>query len=136
MERTYCTKDYEKLSEMFFNDLSKENSNYTIDEAIKELGIFVQGYKKNEKQHNYWVNFKPFENPKDTPQCWANSIHYAEIEKPEESIYVKGMNTQKLQFTALENAIISFMKNSNMTDKEKTKVIKKIETRKSKIFNN
>ena len=68
MERTYCTKDYNLLSEKFFNQLSKENSKYTIEEAIKELGVFVQGYKKNEKEHNYWVNFKPFENPKDAPQ--------------------------------------------------------------------
>ena len=35
MERTYCTKDYNLLSETFFNKLSKENSKYTIEEAIK-----------------------------------------------------------------------------------------------------
>ena len=58
MERTYCTKDYNKLSEKFFNQLSSESSKYDIDKAIKELGIFVKGYQKNEKHHNYWVNFK------------------------------------------------------------------------------
>ena len=130
MERTYCTKDYNSLSENFFKWLS-EGGNYTIDEAIKELGIFVQGYKKNEKQHNYWVNFKPFDNPKDTPQCWANSIHFASIEKPEESLYVKGMKTQQLQFEALEKAIIRFI--SNLTEKEQNKIIKKINTRKVKM---
>ena len=130
MERTYCTKDYNLLSEMFFKQLSK-GGNYTIDEAIKELGIFVQGYKKNEKQHNYWVNFKPFDNPKDTPQRWANSIHFASIEKLEESIYVKGMKTQQLQFEALEKAIIRFI--SNLPEKEQSKIVKKINTRKSKI---
>jgi hypothetical protein len=130
MERTYCTKDYNSLSEKFFKWLS-EGGNYTIDEAIKELGIFVQGYKKNEKQHNYWVNFKPFDNPKDTPQCWANSIHFASIEKPEESVYVKGMKTQQLQFEALEKAIIRFI--SNLTEKEQNKIIKKINTRKAKM---
>ena len=131
MERTYCTNDYNKLSESFYNSLSKEGSKYTIEEAIKELGIFVQGYKKNEKSHNYWVNFKPFENPKDTPQRWANSIHFASIEKPEESIYVKGMETQKKQFIALENAIMKFI--SNLTEKEQNKIIKKINTRKVKM---
>lgn len=131
MERTYCTKDYNSLSERFFNHLSKENSKYTIEEAIKELGVFVQGYKKNEKYYNYWVNFKPFENPKDTPQRWANSIHFATIEKPEESIYTKGMTTQKLQFEALEKAILRFI--SNLSEKEQNKIIKKINTRKAKI---
>lgn len=131
MERTYCTKDYNLLSETFFNHLSKENSKYTIEEAIKELGVFVQGYKKNEKHYNYWVNFKPFENPKDTPQRWANSIHFATIEKPEESIYTKGMKTQQLQFEALEKAILRFI--SNLSEKEQNKIIKKINTRKAKI---
>lgn len=130
MERTYCTKDYQNLSEIFFKQLSK-GDNYTIDEAIKELGIFVQGYKKNEKKHNYWVNFKPFDNPKDTPQCWANSIHFASVEKPEESIYVKGMKTQKLQFEALEKAIIRFI--FNLPEKEQNKIVKKINTRKVKM---
>ena len=131
MERTYCTKDYNLLSETFFNKLSKENSKYTIEEAIKELGVFVQGYKKNEKYYNYWVNFKPFENPKDAPQRWANSIHFAAIERPEESIYTKGMKTQQLQFEALEKAILRFI--SNLSEKEQNKIIKKINTRKAKI---
>ena len=131
MERTYCTKDYNLLSETFFNKLSKENSKYTIEEAIKELGVFVQGYKKNEKQHNYWVNFKPFENPKDAPQRWANAIHFATIERPEESPYVKGMKTQQLQFEALEKAILRFI--SNLSEKEQNKIIKKINTRKAKM---
>ena len=131
MERTYCTKDYNLLSETFFNHLSKENSKYTIEEAIKELGVFVQGYKKNEKQHNYWVNFKPFENPKDAPQRWANAIHFAIIERPEESLYVKGMKTQQLQFEALEKAILRFI--SNLSEKEQNKIIKKINTRKAKM---
>ena len=131
MERTYCTKDYNLLSERFFNHLSKENSKYTIEEAIKELGVFVQGYKKNEKYYNYWVNFKPFENPKDAPQRLANSIHFATIERPEESIYTKGMKTQQLQFEALEKAILRFI--SNLSEKEQNKIIKKINTRKAKI---
>ena len=131
MERTYCTKDYNSLSERFFNHLSKENSKYTIEEAINELGVFVQGYKKNEKYYNYWVNFKPFENPKDAPQRLANSIHFATIERPEESIYTKGMKTQQLQFEALEKAILRFI--SNLSEKEQNKIIKKINTRKAKI---
>ena len=132
MERTYCTKDYNLLSETFFNHLLKENSKYTIEEAIKELGVFVQGYKKNEKYYNYWVNFKPFENPKDAPQHLANSIHFATIERPEESIYTKGMKTQQLQFEALEKAILRFI--SNLSEKEQNKIIKKINTRKVKIY--
>ena len=143
MERTYCTKDYQKLSEIFFNWLSKENTTFTIEKAINELGIYVKGYNKNAKQHNYWVNFKPFENPKNTPQAFANSIHFAEIEKPansihfaeiekpEESIYVKGMKTQQLQFEALEKAILKFI--SGLSEKEQNKIIKKINTRKNKM---
>ena len=131
MRRTYCTNDYEKLSESFYNSLSKEGSKYTIDEAIKELGIFVQGYKKYEKSHNYWINFRPFENPKPGPQLWANGVHHQEVEFPERSIYLKGMETQKKQFIALENAIIKFI--SVLPEKEQNKIIKKINTRKSKI---
>lgn len=131
MERTYCTKDYNNLSDIFFNWLSKENSTFTIEKAIKELDIYVNGYKKYAKQHNYWVNFKPFENPKNTPQAFANSIHFAEIEKPEESIYVKGMKTQKLQFEALEKVILRFI--SGLSEKEQNKIIKKINTRKNKM---
>lgn len=131
MTRTYCTKDYQGLSETFFNWLSKENTTFTIEKAIEELGIYVKGYKKHEKQHNYWVNFKPFDKPKDTPQAWANSIHFASIEKPEESIYVQGMKTQKLQFEALEKAILKFI--SNLSEKEQNKIIKKINNRKAKM---
>lgn len=131
MVRTYCTKDYDNLSEIFFNWLSKENTTFTIEKAITELDIYVKGYKKNEKQHNYWVNFKPFDNPKDTPQAWANAIHNAEINKPEESIYIKGMEKQKKQFEALEKAIIKFI--VNFPEKEQNKIIKKINTRKAKI---
>ena len=131
MTKTILTKDYNNLSEIFFNWLSKENTTFTIDKAIEELGIYVKGYKRYEKQHNYWVNFKPFDNPKDTPQRWANSIHFASIEKPEESIYVQGMKKQQNQFIALEKAIIRFI--SNLTEKEQNKIIKKINTRKVKM---
>jgi len=132
MERTYCTRDYNSLSETFFIWLS-EGGKYTIDEAIKELGIFVQGYKKNEKQRNRWINFTPFENPKDGPQAFANAIHNGEVNHPEKSIYLKGMKTQKSQFEALEKAIYRYMDYMNMTDKERNKIVKKIETRKNKM---
>ena len=133
MERTYCTNDYQKLSEIFFNDLTKENTKYTIEEAIKELGIFIKGFQKNQKNRNYWVNFKPFDNPKDGPQAFANAIHNGEVNYPEKSIYLKGMTTQKNQFTALEKALYRYMDYMGMTDKEKNKIIKKIETRKNKM---
>ena len=131
MTRTYCTKDYQGLSETFFNWLSKENTTFTIEKAINELGIYVQGYKKYEKKYNYWINFKPFDNPKDTPQRWANAIHYGEVEHPEKSIYIEGMKKQQNQFIALENAIIRFI--SNLPEKEQNKIIKKINTRKAKM---
>lgn len=131
MVRTYCTKDYDKLSEMFFNWLSKENTTFTLDKAIEELGTYVKGYKTYEKRHNYWVNFKPFDNPKDTPQAWANSIHSASVKKPEESIYMKNMEIQKKQFEALEKAIVRFI--STFPEKEQNKIIKKINTRKAKM---
>ena len=131
MLRTYCTKDYQNLSVIFFNKLSKENSNYTIDEAIKELGVFVQGYKKNEKSRNYWLNFKAFENPKNGPQKFANAIHNGEVNCPEKSIYLEGMKTQQLQFEALEKAILKFI--ANLSEKEQIKIIKKINTRKAKM---
>ena len=41
------------------------------------------------------------------------------------------METQKKQFIALENAIIKFI--SNLPEKEQNKIIKKINTRKSKM---
>jgi len=131
MVRTYCTKNYSELSEMFFKQLSKEGTSYTIEEAIGELGIFVQGYKKDEKQLNYWLNFKPFENPKNGPQSFANSIHFGEVEHPEQSIYRSGMKTQQLQFEALEKAIIKFI--ATLPEKEQNKIIKKINTRKDKM---
>ena len=95
------------------------------------LNNLLEILKKNEKYYNYWVNFKPFENPKDAPQRLANSIHFATIERPEESIYTKGMKTQQLQFEALEKAILRFI--SNLSEKEQNKIIKKINTRKAKI---
>ena len=131
MERTYCTKDYNKLSEKFFNQLSSESSKYDIDKAIKELGIFIKGYQKNEKHHNYCVNFKPFENPKNVQEKYANAIHSASVKNPQDSIYVKGMKTQQLQFKAIEKAILLFI--SNLSEKEQNKIIKKINTRKAKM---
>lgn len=137
MSRTYCTNDYESLSEVFFKRLVNNKlgkGSYTIKDAIDELTVFVNGFKKEEKQHNYWVSFKPFENPKNTPERWANSLHFASIEKPEESIYVRGMETQQKQFIAMEKAILRYLDTTSMNDKEKNKIIKKIETRKVKIF--
>ena len=131
MSRTYCTNDYESLSETFFKRLVNGQlgkSSYTIKDAIDELTVFVNGFKKEEKQHNYWVN------PKNTPERWANSLHFASIEKPEESIYVRGMETQQKQFIAMEKAILRYLDTTSMSDKEKNKIIKKIETRKVKIF--
>jgi hypothetical protein len=43
------------------------------------------------------------------------------------------MKTQKLQFEALEKAIYRYMDYAGLTDKVRNKIIKKIETRKSKI---
>ena len=59
------------------------------------------------------------------------NIHKSEVEHPEKSLYIKGMETQKKQFIALENAIIKFI--SNLPEKEQNKIIKKINTRKSKM---
>ena len=131
MEITYCTKDYNKLSEKFFNQLSSESSKYDIDEAIKELEIFVKGYQKNEKHHNYLVNFKSFGNPKNVQEKYANAIHSASVNNPQDSVYVIGMKTQQLQFEALEKAILRFI--SNLSEKEQNKIIKKINTRKAKM---
>ena len=133
MRHTYCTNDYNKLSETFYMRLcgtSDYKTTYTIDDAIKELGDFVSGYKKYEKDRNYWLNFKPFENAKG-PKAFANAIHYGEVEHPEKSIYIEGMNTQKNQFIALEKALIRFI--ATLSEKEQAKIIKKINTRKAKI---
>ena len=46
MTKTILTKDYNNLSEIFFNWLSKENTTFTIEKAIEELGIYVKGYKR------------------------------------------------------------------------------------------
>ena len=51
---TYCTNDYNKLSEMFFEKLSKENTKYTIDEAIdiaKQKSIDAINSKLNDKEY-------------------------------------------------------------------------------------
>ena len=127
----YCTNDYNKLSEMFFEKLSKENTKYTIDEAIKELDKFVKGYEKNLNTHNKWVNLKPIANPKNNVESWVNAIHKMSVETPSNSVYVRGMETQKRQFEALENAIVRFI--SNMPEKDKNKILRKIKTRKNKI---
>jgi hypothetical protein len=55
------------------------------------------------------------------------------FECPNKNLYVKGMKTQKLQFEALEKAIYRYMDYMGLTDKVRNKIIKKIETRKSKI---
>ena len=137
MSRTYCTNDYNALSETFFKRLVNGQlgkSSYTLKDAIDELTVFVNGFKKEEKRHNYWVSFKPFSNPKDTPQRWANSLHEQAINNPEKSIYARGMETQQKQFIAMEKAILRYLDTISMSDKEKNKIIKKIETRKVKIF--
>ena len=128
---SYCTNDYNKLSEMFFEKLSKENTKYTIDEAIKELDKFVKGYEYNLNKHNKWVNLKPIANPKNNVESWVNAIHKMSVETPSNSVYVIGMEKQKRQFEALENAIVRFI--SNMPEKDKNKILRKIKTRKNKI---
>ena len=58
-------------------------------------------------------------------------FHKMSVETPSNSVYVIGMETQKRQFEALENAIVRFI--SNMPEKDKNKILRKIKTRKNKI---
>ena len=74
---------------------------------------------------------KPIANPKNNVESWVNAIHKMSVETPSNSVYVIGMEKQKRQFEALENAIVRFI--SNMPEKDKNKILRKIKTRKNKI---
>ena len=72
------------------------------------------------------------ENPKNNKEAWYNV--FWKREHSNESLYAEGMKTQQNQFTAMEKAILMWLPESGMTEKEQNKVLKKIETRKNKIF--
>jgi hypothetical protein len=72
------------------------------------------------------------ENPKNNKEAWYNV--FWKQEHSDDSLYAKGMKTQQNQFTAMEKAILMWLPESEMTEKEQNKVLKKIETRKNKIF--
>lgn len=136
MATWWCTNNPEHWAEVnTFEPLM--NGKITIELVIKELDKYVKGYLSSKKSHEKWVNFKPFENPKDFPQRLANSIHKVEIEAetkiPENThTYVKDMMTQKTQFTVTMNALVKYLNTLN-NEKIVNKTMKKLETRINKI---
>ena len=134
MTSTYCTNDYEQLSLSFYKRFTGENKykNWDINAAIKELDVFVKGYLSEKKQYDWWMSHDLIENPKNNKELWYNA--FWKREHSEDSMYAKGMKTQQNQFTAMENAILLWVPESGMTEKEQNKVLKKIQTRKNKVF--
>jgi len=133
MASYYCTSDYEGLSECFYKRFTGENpyKNWSIDKAIKELDDFVKGYKKEKKQYDFWMNAKFIENPKNNKEQWFNAFWTRE--HSENSLYAKDMDIQKKQFDAMEKAILRWLPVSGILEKEQNKILKKIQTRKSKL---
>jgi hypothetical protein len=134
MTSTYCTNDYEQLALSFYKRFTGENkyNDWCMDAAIKELDVFVKGYLSEKKQYDWWMNAKFIENPKNNKEAWFNAFWKAE--HSENSLYAKGMKTQQNQFTAMEKAILMWLPESGMTEKEQNKVLKKIQTHKNKVF--
>jgi len=134
MASYYCTDNYDALQESFFKRFTGENpyNGWNMDKAIEELDDFVKGYKKEKKQYDFWMNAKFIENPKNNKEQWFNA--FWKSEHSENSLYAKDMEIQKKQFIAMENAIIKWLPMSGMTEKEQARVMKKVNTRKSKIF--
>lgn len=129
---TYCTSDYEALSESFYNRFKREECNWTVDKAIKELSEFVKGFLKEKKKYDWWMSHPIIDNPKNSKEQWYNI--FWKREHSDKSLYANGMEIQKNQFTAMERAISKWLQESGMSEKETSKVIKKINTRRSKIF--
>lgn len=134
MTSTYCTKDYDKLALSFYKRFTGETkyNGWSMDAAIKELDVFVRGYLSEKKRYDWWMSRPIIENPKNNKEAWYN-VFWKE-EHSENSMYAKGMKTQQNQFTAMEKAILMWLPESGMTEKEQNKVLKKIQTRKNKIF--
>ena len=134
MTSTYCIKDYEQLALSFYKRFTGENkyNGWNMNEAIKELDIFVRGYLSEKKRYDWWMSRPMIENPKNNKEAWYNV--FWKQEHSDDSLYAKGMKTQQNQFTAMEKAILMWLPESCMTEKEQNKVLKKIETRKNKIF--
>lgn len=129
---TYCTRDYEALSESFYNRFKNEENPWTVDKAIEELSVFVKGFLKEKKMYDWWMSHPLIENPKNNKEQWYNV--FWKQEHSDNSLYAKGMEIQKNQFTAMEKAISKWLPESGMSEKETSKVMKKINTRRSKIF--
>lgn len=135
MTSTYCTRDYEALSESFYKRFTGENKyhgGWDVDKAIEELSIFVKGYLSEKKQYDWWMSHPYIENPKNNKEHWYNA--FWKREHSEKSLYAEGMETQKKQFTAMEKAIIKWLPISEMSEKDQARVLRKVNTRKSKIF--
>lgn len=134
MTSTYCAKDYDQLALSFYKRFTGENKykDWCMDAAIKELDIFVRGYLSEKKQYDWWMSRQMIENPKNNKEAWYNV--FWKQEHSDDSLYAKGMKTQQNQFTAMEKAILMWLPESEMTEKEQNKVLKKIQTRKNKIF--
>ena len=134
MTSTYCTKDYDQLALSFYKRFTGENkyNGWNMNEAIKELDVFVRGYLSEKKRYDWWMSRPMIENPKNNKEVWYNV--FWKQEHSDESLYAKGMKTQQNQFTAMEKAILMWLPESDMTEKEQNKVLKKIQTRKNKIF--
>jgi hypothetical protein len=134
MASYYCTDNYEALQEAFFKRFTGENpyKGWDMDKAIEELSQFTRGYLKEKKRYDWWMSHQLIENPKNNKEAWYNA--FWKCEHSENSLYAKSMNQQKSQFIAMENAIIKWLPLSGMTEKEQARVMKKVNTRKSKIF--
>ena len=134
MTSTYCTNDYDQLSLSFYKRFTGENkyNNWDINAAINELDVFVRGYLSEKKQYDWWMSRPMIENPKNNKEAWYNA--FWKCEHSENSLYAKGMKTQQNQFIAMEKAILLWLPESGMTEKEQNKVLKKIQTRKNKMF--
>ena len=119
-------------------ELNIENINsirkYTGDSFIEKFNKIIEPLYENDNLVNHIKNYEKKEYSDDDDWCIKISRirgHKGKIERSEESLYVKGMKTQQLQFEALEKAILSFI--SNLSEKEQNKIIKKINTRKVKM---
>lgn len=120
---SYCANTEEAV----YNGI-KNNS---INSLLEDLKGLINNYNYSYKYNEYWLNVKPFENPKGNQQAFHNLI-VNDAQKTKSTIYGETMKQVKMQISVVVKVINE--KVENLDDKTKRRVLKKIDTRVSKMI--
>lgn len=124
----YCIKTKQELKEYVAKKLNQYGN---IDTFMNDVDTAVKEFNKAKKSYNYWTNiFRPFDNPKNGPEAFANSV--ANSEKSPNSLYKRTMEEALWQFEALTEAILEFA-TKNLDMKKFNAVERKVNTRRNRL---